>query len=320
MKYTVSDFIMEQSISETSFVDLMCEEIVSEGAVLGSLCEQYLKQSNILQYMQEDGISDIGQFDIFSEGVIVEADEPNAKTEGKEDGEKKSFIKTVGGKLKSWGIKALEFIKGIWTAIVNFFKRLFGGNKEKLKQALENPDRQMLLELNRLSAINALINGFKTNTDVFFDVAFEMFASEDASGTSNKGRNTKKYGDAAGVKAVANLEGYEKQLNDIMTMPMDGTNTREGRQDFETVNKHLENIVKAIEEAQKPLDELIDELKKGKTKENSKAIGQIGSWYTKGTNAISKTSNTLQKFLNRFGTMAASDSKKFESKTEKNKE
>lgn len=122
MKYTLQDYMLEQSISEITFDDLRHMEFLAEGAVLESLMETYVKQFNILTYMQEYDIKDISQFDIFSEGsmVIQESDEKTDSEPAKPKFHKRIF---------KWIKEAIGFIVKLFRKLERKIKDLFSKKK-----------------------------------------------------------------------------------------------------------------------------------------------------------------------------------------------
>lgn len=315
MKYTVSDFIMEQAISDVSFTDLMHQEILSEGAVLGSLCDQYVKQANLLQYMQEDGIEDIGQFDIFAEGVIVEADEPakDGAKEGAKDGEKKGFLKTVGGKIKGWCEKILDFIIKICSSISQFLKRLFGGDKERLKQLLANENnKELLVAVYRMNAIGAMAGQFEKDAVEFLGIAEQTVSIK----KSIKGAATKNSRLSETADSLVTLKKGIESLNDA------GQNDQLSKIDKSEFTKVYDSImvtVKLVERLEKEAGDFkkkFNEAKKANdtTNEEGAALGAEFKHVQRGLTAISGSCTAIMKVAEKFGVKGFKDAQKFDKK------
>ena len=112
MKIKLSDYILEQSISEADTTDILLEQAMSELEVCTSLAYAYLKQLTMEEYMNPDG-------ELTAEDVVTEASaEATATTDGGGG---------VGAAVSSIGKGFAGFFKAVIGAITGFFRWV--GNK-----------------------------------------------------------------------------------------------------------------------------------------------------------------------------------------------
>ena len=109
MKIKLSDFILEQSVSDAEVADIVIEQAMSEIEVCTALLEAYIKEFAMLEYMMP------------TEDVITEADaQPPAPAEG-------GTSKGVGESAKDAGHALAGFFGALFGAICGFFRWV--GNK-----------------------------------------------------------------------------------------------------------------------------------------------------------------------------------------------
>jgi hypothetical protein len=116
MKIKLSDYILEQSISEADTTDILLEQAMSELEVCTSLAYAYLKQLTMEEYMNPDG-------ELTAEDVVTEASAEAAATTdggGEEGG-------GVGAAVSNIGKGFAGFFKAVIGAITGFFRWV--GNK-----------------------------------------------------------------------------------------------------------------------------------------------------------------------------------------------
>ena len=112
MKIKLSDYILEQSISEADTTDILLEQAMSELEVCTSLAYAYLKQLTMEEYMNPDG-------ELTAEDVVTEAS-AEAAADGEEGG-------GVGAAVSNIGKGFAGFFKAVIGAITGFFRWV--GNK-----------------------------------------------------------------------------------------------------------------------------------------------------------------------------------------------
>lgn len=112
MKIKLSDYILEQSISEADTTDILLEQAMSELEVCTSLAYAYLKQLTMEEYMNPDG-------ELTAEDVVTEAS-AEAAAGGEEGG-------GFGAAVSNIGKGFAGFFKAVIGAITGFFRWV--GNK-----------------------------------------------------------------------------------------------------------------------------------------------------------------------------------------------
>lgn len=292
--YKISDFIFEQSISDVTFDDLNCAELLSEGAVLESLTDSYIKQYNILNYMQEDGIEDIGAFDIFSEGVIVESD----NTKVKEEDVKPGFVKTLGGKVKGWIQKAIKLIKKMIDKVVNFYKGIFTAEGRLEKMLDDKNITNIMISAKLLKGLNEQLPRVEKYQKEFTERAEEIFRNDN---TSNKKLLISKF--------YEQFQSINKQLEKLIETEFDDEQSvsvtefkklwegfKKSIENCETRKQYLENLEIAIQQSQNN-EELDVRLSKEKDLQA-------------GISSIMKLQQLTNKILIRVGTQAIKAQKK----------
>ena len=148
MTIKLSDFILEQSISDASTIDIMLEQAEAELEVSIKLAEAYAKQLT-MEYITDDGKEEVvteakaGATDASDAETAVDATAPEqtdtAYDDAKDSGKKVG--NAVGNAAAKAGNKVAGFVKSIFGAIIGFFKGI-GGRLLKLEDdVVKNGDK-----------------------------------------------------------------------------------------------------------------------------------------------------------------------------------
>lgn len=146
MTIKLSDFILEQSISDANVYDIIIEQAAAELDVCMKLAEAYSKQMALEYFSEDKEEEDIFAPETFQEAEAATADEVPETTSDPEYESVKESGKKVGQAVatgaKDIGSKVAGFFKAIFGAVIGFFKG-FGGKLLKLEDEVVKTSKQV---------------------------------------------------------------------------------------------------------------------------------------------------------------------------------